>query len=76
MPNLDSRTDADDTQRQCLCFRQPEGAQKMSFYFLLIVLLVIWLVQTGIISSDNAIIADVVLPLAKTGLMTHNNETD
>ena len=37
----------------------------MTLYFLLIVLLVIWLVQTGIISSDNAIIADIVLPLAK-----------
>lgn len=55
---------ADGAQGQRPCPRPPSDAKKMTFCLLLLMMWIVWLVQTGIISPDGVMTTDVIIPPA------------
>lgn len=66
----------DNAEGQLPRLRPPGDAKKMSFCLLLLMLRVGWLVQTGIISYDGVMTADVRIPLAESGFPNRTNNLD
>ena len=58
-----------------LCIREPRDIKAAGVCLLLLMMLVVWLVQTGIISSDNALITDVLLPIVENRFSNQSNNT-
>ena len=58
-----------------LCVRLPRDIKAAGVCLLPLMMLVVWLVQTGIISSDNALITDALLPTVENSFSNQTNNT-
>ena len=63
------------TRDHVMCTRTPIYAKTMGVCLLLLMILAIWLVQTGVISSENALITDVQLPMVENSFSNQTNNT-